>query len=330
MPVKLANNATSRLAANISPTDTTITIAGNGSDFPVLGEGDWFPITVVNSIGALEIMRVTERSGDLFTVVRGQEGTAPKSFQFGDRVELRLTAGTFIQLLAEVPASGVYFTPSGGLVATDVQAAIQEVNARIPTEGSFAAVNHTHKWGQITEKPTVFPPEIGNSASTAKAGDYTPSWEEVTGKPETFPPIIGTTSTTAKAGNYAPSWGEVTGKPSTYAPSSHTHPWSQITGAPAQATRWPSWSEVTGKPTTFPSTVSTSQVGTANAGLSVGAVGAYRILTTNRTRSGDVAGSNFTGSPAGTYRIMGLCNSTTSHGENTSTTTYYYLCLRVA
>ena len=31
--------------------------------------------------------------------------------------------------------------------------------------------------------------------------------------------------------------------------SSHTHNWSQISGAPATATRWPSWGEVTSKPT---------------------------------------------------------------------------------
>lgn len=31
----------------------------------------------------------------------------------------------------------------------------------------------------------------------------------------------------------------------------HTHPWSQITGAPVYTTRWPDWTEVTGKPSTF-------------------------------------------------------------------------------
>lgn len=36
-----------------------------------------------------------------------------------------------------------------------------------------------------------------------------------------------------------------------YVQTGHTHPWSQITGAPATATRWPSWSEVTSKPSTF-------------------------------------------------------------------------------
>lgn len=47
-------------------------------------------------------------------------------------------------------------------------------------------------------------------------------------------------------------WSSITNKPSTFPPSSHTHSWSDITGAPATATRWPTWNEVTGKPSTFP------------------------------------------------------------------------------
>ena len=48
-----------------------------------------------------------------------------------------------------------------------------------------------------------------------------------------------------------PTWTEVTSKPSVFAPSSHTHPWSEVIGAPTTATRWPTWGEVTSKPTTF-------------------------------------------------------------------------------
>lgn len=32
-----------------------------------------------------------------------------------------------------------------------------------------------------------------------------------------------------------------------FALAGHTHSWSQISGAPATATRWPSWGEVTSK-----------------------------------------------------------------------------------
>lgn len=64
-------------------------------------------------------------------------------------------------------------------------------------------------WGSITGKPTTFPPTIGTTATTAKAGNYVPTWAEITSKPTTFAPSIGTTATTAKAGNYAPTAAEV-------------------------------------------------------------------------------------------------------------------------
>lgn len=59
-------------------------------------------------------------------------------------------------------------------------------------------------WATLSGKPATFPPTIGTTATTAKAGNYVPAWAEVTGKPSTFAPTIGTTATTAKAGNYKP------------------------------------------------------------------------------------------------------------------------------
>lgn len=59
-------------------------------------------------------------------------------------------------------------------------------------------------------------------------------------------------------------WATLRGKPASFPPSSHTHPWSDITGKPTQfATDWslianvpasfPStWATVSGKPSTFP------------------------------------------------------------------------------
>ncbi len=44
---------------------------------------------------------------------------------------------------------------------------------------------------------------------------------------------------------------QITGKPSSFTPSAHGHAWGDLSGVPAQATRWPTWSEVTSKPTTF-------------------------------------------------------------------------------
>lgn len=96
MPVLLANNATSRLASSISPADEQVVLsAGDGSRFPALAAGQWFPLTLINPSGEFEIVRATARSGDVVTVTRGQEGTQPRAFDPGDRVELRLTTAAF-------------------------------------------------------------------------------------------------------------------------------------------------------------------------------------------------------------------------------------------
>lgn len=56
-----------------------------------------------------------------------------------------------------------------------------------------------------------------------------PTWATLSGKPTTFPPTIGTTATTAKAGNYVPTWTEVTGKP-TFAAVATSGNYSDLTG----------------------------------------------------------------------------------------------------
>lgn len=101
--LKLTNNAVSRLVSSLAASATTIPIqTGEGSRFPVLAAGDWFPVTILRETGVLEIMKCTERSGDNLTVVRAQEGTTAKTFSAGDRVELRMTAGTFNTLSTEL------------------------------------------------------------------------------------------------------------------------------------------------------------------------------------------------------------------------------------
>lgn len=94
MPLKLANNAVSRLSASLSAASTTFDVmTGDGAKFPALSAGDWCPLTIIKADGTLEIVRATARSSDTFTVVRAQEGTTATDFSAGDRVELRMTKG---------------------------------------------------------------------------------------------------------------------------------------------------------------------------------------------------------------------------------------------
>jgi hypothetical protein len=102
MALKFTNNAFGTLASSINNSVTTISLtAGNGARFPTLGTGDFFFATLIDASSNLEIVRVTARSTDTLTVVRGQDGTTARSYAAGDRIELRPTAGAmneFVQV----------------------------------------------------------------------------------------------------------------------------------------------------------------------------------------------------------------------------------------
>ena len=130
MTIKLKNNATGLLATSISASDTGLVLqAGNGAAFSALGAGEYFYATLVSAGGTLEIVKVTARVGDTMTVVRAQEGTSAAGFAAGSRLEQRVTAQSVFDAVGDVVASQVGFTPTGGIAATDVQAALAGVDS---------------------------------------------------------------------------------------------------------------------------------------------------------------------------------------------------------
>ena len=96
MGIKLSNNAFGTLAASITSSATSITLTtGHGARFPSLGAGDYFYATLIDTSNNLEIVKCTARSTDVLTVTRAQEGTTARAYSAGDRIEIRLTAQTF-------------------------------------------------------------------------------------------------------------------------------------------------------------------------------------------------------------------------------------------
>lgn len=95
MVMKFTNNATSTLASGITSSATSLTVAsGQGTLFPTLSAGDYFYCTLTNVSGTIEIVKVTARSTDTFTVTRGQDNTTAVAWNSGDKVELRLVAAS--------------------------------------------------------------------------------------------------------------------------------------------------------------------------------------------------------------------------------------------
>ena len=163
MPVKFSNNASGTLASSITTSSTTITLTtGQGSLFPALAAGEFFYATLVDSSNNLEIVKVTGRATDVLTVVRAQDNTGARSFIGGDRFELRPVAAAMVSLLQDAKdysdssagslinahisdptdahaASAVGFTPTGGIAAVNVQAAIAELDSETPSNDGTGA-----------------------------------------------------------------------------------------------------------------------------------------------------------------------------------------------
>lgn len=88
------NNAATTLASGITSIATSLTVAtSTGGLFPNPTAGQYFYATLQNTTGTtIEIVKVTARTTDTFTIVRAQDGTTASAFSAGDKVELRCTA----------------------------------------------------------------------------------------------------------------------------------------------------------------------------------------------------------------------------------------------
>lgn len=101
------NNASSRLVAGISNVSLSLQIsAGDGAKFPNPTGGDYFLATlskVTSGIeSTVEIVKVTARATDVFTIIRAQEGTSANVYAENDFIQLRMTAASATSTEAHV------------------------------------------------------------------------------------------------------------------------------------------------------------------------------------------------------------------------------------
>lgn len=119
MAIQFANNAATTLFSSVTVSDSQIVVSpGGGALFPNAGSSNYFMVTVVDkTTSTLEIMKVTKRSGDTFTVVRAQEGTTARAFPSGSSVELRLTAQSILDAIDVKIPRGIITMWSGAVDA---------------------------------------------------------------------------------------------------------------------------------------------------------------------------------------------------------------------
>lgn len=133
-----ANNAATTIAGPIAATATTVNLAaGTGALFPQPGTGQQFALTFVSNgnPNVIEIVYCTGRSGDVCTILRGQEGTPATAFIAGDLASNDLTAGTcatFIQAAQLQQQATNYAVDTGPVNALQI--------ALVPQPGSLALI----------------------------------------------------------------------------------------------------------------------------------------------------------------------------------------------
>ncbi len=112
MGVQYTNQANSILSNNITDIATSFDV-DSVAEFPAVGGADYMYLCIISaSTGYIEIIKVTSVAGTTLTCVRAQEGTTGTAAVVGDRVELRNTAATLTDALADNIAN----LPSNGFV----------------------------------------------------------------------------------------------------------------------------------------------------------------------------------------------------------------------
>lgn len=186
MAIQFANNAATTLFSSVTVSDSQIVVSpGGGALFPNAGSSNYFMVTVVDkTTSTLEIMKVTKRSGDTFTVVRAQEGTTAGAFPSGSPVELRLTAQSILDAIdVRIPrgiitmwSGAVDAVPSGWHLCDGSNGTPNLTDRFIVSAGQSYGVGATG--GSVTQTPSVWTNAAGTGvqvAGTALTIDQMPS-----------------------------------------------------------------------------------------------------------------------------------------------------------
>ena len=199
--IQFTNNAATLLASSITSGDTSLTVsAATGSLFPTLAGGQYFYCTLTNAAATvIEIVKVTARSTDTFTIVRAQDGTAASAFSAGEKVELRLVA-VELQNFPQLDSTNTFAaaqTFSAGITSTVTPVGVTSGGTGL---GTLSANNVI--LGAGTSTPTFVAPSTSGNLLTSNGTTWvssTPATPNVAGGASTV--SQGTSLTLTSASN---------------------------------------------------------------------------------------------------------------------------------
>lgn len=239
----IKNFVKANVSTGYNNTATSIVLAsGTGAKFPNPATDGQFNLVWWDCVNYadpsddpnVEVIRVTARSVDTLTIVRGQEGTAAANHNTAGvtyRVILPVTSKLIADLKEEAKLVGtkqvdetsignsktlLYNSSTGKLEYVDITAHNHDTIYYTKTaldaffEGNTAGGKKQVAWASLTGVPATFTPTAHNH----DAYYYTET--------EADAKFALIHSHPYRADTWVPTWGDVTGKPSTFAPSAHT------------------------------------------------------------------------------------------------------------
>lgn len=124
------NNFETTLASGLTAGVTSMSIT-SATGLPTLSGGDYYHLTLDDGAGAIEIVKVTARTGTTCTIVRAQESTSDQTWASGKTVSLRPTANSFAlkaDLISPTFATSVALPTTLTIGGTTLTPTITELN----------------------------------------------------------------------------------------------------------------------------------------------------------------------------------------------------------
>jgi len=162
---QFTNNATTTLAGAIGTGDTALSVAaGTGLLFPVTSGSVYFYATLTNLAGTVEIVKVTARSTDTFTIVRAQDNTTAHAWSAGDKVELRVIALELNDFLQSV----------------DIGTVVQAYNAATAFTNALQTFTTSQRGTVTTDNDGSFDMNVTNNFKCTPTGTFALTFTNIT------------------------------------------------------------------------------------------------------------------------------------------------------
>ena len=167
MSVKFSNNGKTTLSAGISASDTSVPVT-DASVFPTITGSEYFYMSLEDTSGDIEIVKVTGVSSNTLTVTRAQESTTAQAFASGDKAENRLTAGGLNDVATQADTdTDTTYTAGSGLSLTGTEFANTAPDQTVALTGAGAtSISGTYPNFTITSTDNNTTYSVGDGGLT--------------------------------------------------------------------------------------------------------------------------------------------------------------------